>query len=81
MDYLSYTAKTLQLVQRYEVASVWEHDRDYRKLQAQHGFRWGTDVSHLYLVHLRPKISDPGRNIQKSHGSASAFSNVSMYYY
>ena len=72
MDYLSYTAKTLQLVQRYEISSVWEHDRDYRKLQSQHGFRWGTDVSHLHLVHLRPRINQ-GRLGQKARNPTSAF--------
>ena len=34
MDYLSYTTKIYQLVQRYSLVSVLLYDREYRKLQA-----------------------------------------------
>ncbi|CAC5357523.1 unnamed protein product [Mytilus coruscus] len=30
-------------------------DREYRRLQKQHNFRWGTDIPHLQSVYLRPK--------------------------
>jgi hypothetical protein len=39
IDYLSYATKIYQLCQRFEQSSVWFYDREYRRLQAQHGFR------------------------------------------
>ena len=42
MDYLSYTTKVYQLVQKYSLVSVLLYDREYRKLQGALGFRWGT---------------------------------------
>ena len=52
MDYLSYTTKIYQLVQRYSLVSVLLFDREYRKLQTMMKFRWGTDVQHLSNIHL-----------------------------
>ena len=50
MDYLSYTTKVYQLVQKYSLASVLLYE--YRKLQGSMGFRLGTDVQHLqYSFH------------------------------
>ena len=44
MDYLSYTTKVYQLVQRYSLESVLLFfDREYRKLLASMNFRWGRD--------------------------------------
>ena len=53
MDYLSYTTKIHQLVQRYSLVSVLLFDREYRKLQTMMKFRWGTDVQHLSNIHLQ----------------------------
>ena len=55
MDYLSYTTKVYQLVQRYSLVSVLLFDREYRKLQSSMGFRWGTDVQHLHTLFLQPR--------------------------
>ena len=55
MDYLSYTTKVYQLVQKYSLASVLLYDREYRKLQGSMGFRWGTDVQHLHTLYLQPR--------------------------
>ncbi|MES9970253.1 MAG: hypothetical protein ABW092_09480, partial [Candidatus Thiodiazotropha sp.] len=55
LDYLSYTTKFCQLVQKFSLVSVLMYDREYRKLQSSHDFRWGTDVPHLHTVHLQPK--------------------------
>ena len=60
MDYLSYTTKVCQLVQRYNLVSVLLYDREYRKLQCSHEFRWGTDVPHLHSVYLQPRLPRPG---------------------
>ena len=55
MDYLSYTTKIYQLVQRFSLVSVMLYDREYRKLQAGLKFRWGTDVQHLSNIHLQAR--------------------------
>ena len=55
MDYLSYSTKVYQLVQRYSLVSVLLFDREYRKLQATMQFRWGTDVQHLSNIHLQSR--------------------------
>ena len=55
LDYLSYTTKICQLVQKFNLVSVLVYDREYRKLQATHGFRWGTDIPHLHSVHLQAR--------------------------
>ena len=55
LDYLSHTKKIYQFVQRYSLPSVLQYDRECRKLQAAMGFSWGTDVQHLYKLHLIPQ--------------------------
>lgn len=65
LDYLSYTTKVCQLVQRYNLVSVLLYDREYRKLQCAHDFRWGTDVPHLHSVYLQPRIPRPNNVINK----------------
>ena len=57
LDYLSYTTKIYQLTQRYENVWVYFYDREYRKLQACHEFRWGTDIPHLHTMQLTPRIA------------------------
>ena len=59
LDYLSYTTKICELVQRYTLVSVLLYDRNYRQLQSQNNFRWGTDVPHLQNVHLIPRLPKP----------------------
>ena len=53
--YMSYTVMVSQIAQKYEWPSVLLWDREYRKMQANLGFRWGTDQSHLRDVLLIPK--------------------------
>ena len=64
MDYLSYSTKIYQLVQKCSLASVLLYDREYRQLQANMSFRWGTDVQHLHTLHLhfREKLVTQGPN-------------------
>ena len=66
VDYLSYTTKIYQLTRRYENASVYFYDREYRKLQAAHNFRWGTDIPHLHTMQLTPRLSRNNRQSQVS---------------
>ena len=56
-DYLSYTVKVAELLESHTLASVVIYDNEYRKLQHQYGFRWGSDSQHLhtrFLVKRRP---------------------------
>ena len=68
-DYLSYTTKVCQLVQRYNLVSVLLYDREYRKLQCSHEFRWGTDVPHLHSVYLQPRVPRQGNGAPKGGNS------------
>ena len=73
MDYLSYSTKFYQLVQKCSLTSVLLFDREYRKLQAGMGFRWGTDVQHLHTLHLQPrdKLAKQGPVMQQSRKGTS----------
>ncbi|XP_062570068.1 uncharacterized protein LOC134232131 [Saccostrea cucullata] len=66
LDYLSYTTRVYQLFSTHEVKSVYFYDREYRKLQHQHKFRWGTDIPHIQTVFLRPKIASPPQYAQQA---------------
>jgi hypothetical protein len=52
-DYMSYSAHIYNLLSSYDNISVFYYDREYRRLQATHGFRWGTAVGHLAPSFLR----------------------------
>lgn len=65
MDYLSYTTKIYQLVQRFSLVSVMMYDREYRKLQASLNFRWGTDVQHLSNIHLQARDKPAAQGSQQ----------------
>ncbi|CAC5380696.1 unnamed protein product [Mytilus coruscus] len=56
MDYLSYTMRVYLFLSSCELVSVLFFDREYRRLQKQHQFRWGTDIPHLHSVFFRPKF-------------------------
>ena len=74
MDYLSYTTKIYQMVQKCSLSSVLLYDREYRQLQASMGFRWGTDVQHLHMLHLQPRDKQvrPGTQSQNQKRGASS---------
>lgn len=77
LDYLSYTTKFCQLVQRYNLVSVLLYDREYRKLQCAHDFRWGTDVPHLHSVYLQPRIPRPNQPQKGGGGQPSKLPTTS----
>ena len=64
LDYMSHTAYMYRLMLSKEKVSVFQYDREYRREQAQHQFRWGTHASHLNDVCLRPKGA---KRQQKQH--------------
>ena len=55
LDYLSYTAKIGELATRYTWSSVIQFDDDYRRRQAEFGFRWGSDSPHSSQLLLRER--------------------------
>ena len=54
-DYLSHTTRIYQLIAKFSLQSVLLYDRAYRKSQAQHQFRWGTELTHLQLCFLQAR--------------------------
>ncbi|XP_062605897.1 uncharacterized protein LOC134267691 [Saccostrea cucullata] len=66
LDYLSYTTRVYQLLASYEIKSVFFYDREYRKLQNLHKFRWGTDIPHIQTVYLKPRVQSAQPNPTKS---------------
>lgn len=64
LDYLSYTTRIYQLLSAHDTRSVFLYDREYRKLQSLHKFRWGTDIPHLQMVHLKARSAQPFQSNQ-----------------
>lgn len=59
-DYLAYTVKFAELLENHTLASAIMYDNEYRKLQCEYGFRWGSDSQHLhtrFLVKRRSSVS------------------------
>ena len=68
LDYLLYTTKMCQLVQKFNLMSVLMFDREYRKLQTTHEFRWGTNISHFHSVNLKTRpVKQSGMYNGKGH--------------
>jgi hypothetical protein len=57
--YLAYTAHIFDLVERYQWVSILSFDQQYRELQAEHGFPWGTFAAQLELKTLVLKPATP----------------------
>ena len=66
MDYLLYTTKVYQLVQRFSLVSVLLFDREYRKLQSSMGFRWSTDVQHFHMLFLQARSQPASQASQQT---------------
>ena len=66
LDYLSYSVKIGELATRYTWSSVIHFDDDYRRRQAEFGFRWGSDSPHSSHLLLRER--DAGRKQQPRRG-------------
>ncbi|CAC5422338.1 unnamed protein product [Mytilus coruscus] len=57
LDYLSYTTRIYQLITSHDMVSVFFYDREYRRLQSMHRFRWDTDIPHIQMVYLKPRAA------------------------
>lgn len=53
--YLAYTTKIYEFAEKYDWNSVLNYDYNYRELQAEHKFKWGTFSPHMELQLLVPK--------------------------
>lgn len=82
LDYLSHTAYMYRLMLTKEESSVFLYDREYRREQALHSFRWGTHILHLNDVCLRSRSTTVPRSrgstvtATKSLGSVSSTGRV-----
>jgi len=65
-DYLAYTAKISDLASVYEWRSVLQYDDLYRRMQAENGFRWGSESPHVDRLCLRFKEKIPTTSEKKS---------------
>ena len=83
MDYLSYSTKVYQLVQRFSLVLVLLYDRVYRKLQSTMGFRWGRDVQHfscnLGLVQVSREVQPMCRERVTTIHQNQRLTNASRY--
>jgi hypothetical protein len=61
LDYLSDTTRIYQLITTHDMTSVLFYDREYRRLQGRHKFRWGTDIPLFQTVFLKPKMARPSK--------------------
>jgi hypothetical protein len=80
-DYMAYTVKVSELADTYMWVSILQYDRAYRQLQAQHGFRWGSDSPHLDTLHLRARQYHqfPAKNRQSQSFPRATPANATDY--
>jgi hypothetical protein len=71
-DYIAYTSFICKLWGLYDPVSVLCYDREYRKIQNVHKFRWGTMVDHLVPTFLKAKSTTSSA----SATSKSSFNSV-----
>ena len=69
-NYLAYVIKLMELNTRFDWVSIMSFDKEYRALQSQYNFKWGTDIPHLSTVNLREKearftVNNGGANSNK----------------
>lgn len=68
-DYLAYTAKISDLAAVYQWGSVLQFDDLYRKMQAQNGFRWGSESPHVDRLCLKFKEKEKKPTPAEKKGS------------
>ena len=59
VQYLDYLRMTFLKFNRFTFENVLKYDREYRALQLQDQFSWGTYVPELYEVHLSGRNKAP----------------------
>ena len=76
-DFLSYTVKVSELLESYTLISVLHYDDQYRKLQHEYKFRWGSDSQHLHTRFLKRRERPNLSNRTSASGTATHSSFVS----
>jgi hypothetical protein len=73
-EYLNFIYIINELAMRYQWVSVLLYDREYRVLQARHGFSWGQPVDHLTKVFLKERTYSQGilENTRTNGGKAAS---------
>ena len=61
LNYVGYLIKIANIGQRFQWKSVLKYDEEYRKAQAESGFRFGADNSYMMQLFLRdgPALGKP----------------------
>ena len=57
---------------------ITQQDREFRQLQASMGFRWGTDVQYLYMLHLQPRDQHVRSGTQSKNQKRGASSSATQ---
>ena len=81
-NYLVYLVKVAELLASHTLASVVVYDNEYRKLQHQYGFHWGSDSQRLHmrflvkrrvLTQLNKTLARPSANSHSNSGHQPQF--------
>lgn len=62
MDYVGYMTKFSMLAQSFRWDSLMRYDYEYRKAQAEQGFKWGADSPYMMQLYLMPPSTIPDRS-------------------
>ena len=63
--YLAYTTTIFSFVEKFEWHSILDFDFQYRELQAEHNFQWGTLMPSLELSLLVPRQRQQQPSVNK----------------
>ena len=64
LEYVAYIIKMSRLAQSFRWESLLRYDVEYRKAQAETGFRWGADSPYLFQLYLQSFTGDPSKKTQ-----------------
>ncbi|CAC5397416.1 unnamed protein product [Mytilus coruscus] len=68
------------LITSHDMVSVFFYDREYRRLQSMHRFRWGTDIPHIQMVYLKPRAAQyPQQTNTQPKGSGASTRGARNY--
>lgn len=77
--YLAYTTTVFMLAERFEWSSILDFDYQYRELQAEHEFDWGTLMPALELSVLRPRAEGRQRPAPNGRENRNNYTGSSRY--
>ena len=56
MDYIAYLTKIATFAQAFKWEPVLRYDTEYRKRQADMGYKWVADIPYLMQLHLQASV-------------------------